>query len=76
MVISIRSRLMIESRAVVRYLENKFNGVGTELLPTELKALGLADQGAYLESQVFDPIVSALLEELLYKKSDSQPISD
>ena len=65
---------MVESRVIVRYLENKFKGVGTELLPTELKALGLADQGAYLESQVFDPVASALLEELLYKKSYPQLI--
>jgi hypothetical protein len=42
--------------------------MGTELLPTELNAIGLAEQGAYLESQVFDPAVSALLEELVFKK--------
>jgi glutathione S-transferase len=60
--------LSTESRAIVRYLEKKYQGKGTELIPTDLKAYGIAEQGAYLESQVFDPPISALLGELHFRK--------
>jgi hypothetical protein len=47
--------LIVESRAIVHYPERKYKDIGTELLQTDLNGLGLVDQGAYLESQVFDP---------------------
>jgi len=62
------SLLMSESRAIVRYLEAKHKGSGTQLIPTELKAYGTAEQGAYLESQCFDPPTSTLLRELAFRK--------
>ena len=58
-----------ESRAIVRYFEAKHKRRGTQLVPTELKAYGLAEQGAYLESQCFDPPTSTLLRELVFRKS-------
>ena len=58
---------MKESRAIVRYLDEKYKGQGTELIPADLKAYGMAEQGAYLESQTFDPMTAALLDELLFK---------
>jgi len=57
-----------ESRAIVKYLEQKYKGKGTELVPTDLKAYGLAEQGAYLESQCFEPQSSPLLRELFFRK--------
>ena len=65
---SSRQKLSVESRAIVRYLEKKYQGTGTELLPTDLKAYGIAEQGAYLESQAFDPPSSGLLGELYFRK--------
>ena len=57
-----------ESRAIVKYLEQKYKGKGTELVPTDLKAYGSAEQGAYLESQCFDPPSSILLGQLFFRK--------
>lgn len=65
-----QEKLTIESRAIVRYIEQKYKGAGTELLPSDTKALGLAEQGAYLESSVFDPHASSFAAELVFKKSD------
>ena len=62
------SMLTTESRAIVRYLEAKHKATGTQLIPTELKAYGTAEQGAYLESQCFDPPTSTLLRELVFRK--------
>jgi glutathione S-transferase len=61
--------LTLESRAIVRYLEQKFKGQGTELLPTDLKALGLAEQGAYIESEDFAKPAGALIKETVFSKS-------
>lgn len=57
-----------ESRAIVKYIEQKYKGKGMELVPTDLKAYGMAEQGAYLESQCFDPPASILLGQLFYRK--------
>src|SRR3989338_3083513 len=38
--------LIYESRAICRYLEAKHKNQGTQLVPTEIKALGLFEQGA------------------------------
>jgi glutathione S-transferase len=58
----------VESRAIVRYLEAKYKGQGTELLPTESKALGLAEQGAYIESENFAKPVGGLMKETFFAK--------
>jgi len=62
------SPLIAESRAIVRYLEAKYKGSGTQLVPTDLKAYGIAEQGAYLESQSFEPPATLLLRELVFRK--------
>lgn len=56
-----------ESRAICRYLEVKFKGQGTELIPTELKAYGLFEQGAYVESSNFSPSAEGVVYELFFK---------
>lgn len=66
-VLTCLTQLMEESRAIVRYLEEKYKGKGAELVPTDLKAYGMAEQGAYLESQTFDPMTASFLEELVFK---------
>ncbi|EFC45992.1 predicted protein [Naegleria gruberi] len=59
--------LIYESRAICRYLEAKHKGQGTELIPTELKALGLFEQGASIETAYFDSNASGLVFEKLFK---------
>lgn len=63
-----RKLIDVESRAIVRYLEAKYKGQGTELLPTELKALGIAEQGAYIESENFAKPAGALIKETVFAK--------
>ncbi|CAF0989253.1 unnamed protein product [Rotaria sordida] len=46
-----------ESRAICRYLELKYKGKGTELMPTnDVKALGLFEQAASIEMSYYDPM--------------------
>ncbi|EFC40803.1 predicted protein [Naegleria gruberi] len=59
--------LIYESRAICRYLEAKHKSQGTELIPTELKALGLFEQGASIETAYFDSNASGLVFEKLFK---------
>ncbi|EFC37458.1 predicted protein [Naegleria gruberi] len=59
--------LIYESRAICRYLEAKHKSKGTELIPTELKALGLFEQGASIETAYFDSNASGLVFEKLFK---------
>ncbi|EFC37863.1 predicted protein [Naegleria gruberi] len=59
--------LIYESRAICRYLEAKHKGQGTELIPSDLKALGLFEQGASIETAYFDPNAAGLAFEKLFK---------
>jgi glutathione S-transferase len=59
--------IVIESRAICRYIENKHKNHGIELVPTELKANSRFEQGAYIETNEFDPHASQLVYELLFK---------
>ena len=60
---------VVESRAICRYLEAKYKGKGTELIPSsDVKALGLFEQAAYIESSNFDPFASVMVFERAFKK--------
>ncbi len=58
----------MESRAICRYLEAKYKGKGTELIPTNVEALGLFEQAASIESFNFDPYASGIVFERVFKK--------
>lgn len=58
---------VFESRAICRYIETKFKGKGTQLIPTELQAYGLFEQGASIETSYWDPQVSAITFENVFK---------
>jgi glutathione S-transferase len=59
----------VESRAICRYLETKYKGKGTELIPTkDVKALGLFEQAASTEISYFDPYASGIVSERAFKK--------
>ncbi len=59
----------LESRAICRYLELKYRGKGTELIPsTDPASKGLFEQGASIETSYFDPSASQIIYELVFKK--------
>ncbi|KAG2378590.1 hypothetical protein C9374_008229 [Naegleria lovaniensis] len=61
--------LIYESRAICRYLEAKFKNQGTLLIPesTNVKELGIFEQGASIEISYFDSVASPLVFELVWK---------
>lgn len=56
-----------ESRAICRYLEAKYKGKGTELVPNDAAAKGLFEQGASIEISYFDPSASGIVFERVFK---------
>ena len=53
----------------VAYLELKYKGQGTELIPGKsVTAQGRFEQAASVETSYFDPYASGLVFELLFKK--------
>lgn len=62
-------RISIESRAICRYLETKYKGKGTELIPTkDIKAQFLFEQATSVEVSNFDAYASAIVAERAFKK--------
>ncbi|KAJ2923723.1 hypothetical protein H1R20_g13374, partial [Candolleomyces eurysporus] len=59
--------IIYESRAIARYIEEKFAGQGTTLIPKDLKAKGQFEQAASVEASNFDPYVTALYFEKILK---------
>lgn len=60
--------VIFESRAICRYLENKFKNQGTQLIPSDPQAYGLFEQGASIEQANFDPQASGLAFERMFKQ--------
>ncbi len=61
--------LYLESRAICRYLELKYQGKGTTLIPNKnAAATGLFEQAASIETSYFDPSASAIVAERVFKK--------
>jgi len=58
----------LESRAICRYLEIKYQGQGTQLIPKDIKGQGLFEQAASTETSYFDPYASAMVYERAFKK--------
>jgi glutathione S-transferase len=60
--------ILYESRAIARYIVNKYASQGTRLIPTDLKANALFEQAASVEISYFHPHAGGILYETLYKK--------
>ncbi|KXS21754.1 thioredoxin-like protein [Gonapodya prolifera JEL478] len=60
---------LFESRAICRYIERKYRGHGTSLIPEGAKEAGIVDEWCSVEQAIFDPPCSGLVSELLFKKS-------
>ncbi|CAF1008444.1 unnamed protein product [Rotaria sordida] len=59
---------LYESRAICRYLEAKYKGRGTELVPKGNKALRLFEQGIAIESSSFDSLAIQIVGEKIFKR--------
>jgi len=58
----------LESRAICRYLETKYKGQGTELIPSkDAAAQGLFEQGVSIETSYFDSSAGGIVFERLFK---------
>jgi glutathione S-transferase len=62
--------VILESRAICRYLATKYNGQGTSLIPDakDVKATALFDQWQSVEAFDFDPFASELVAQKLFYK--------
>ncbi|KAJ6096648.1 glutathione S-transferase [Penicillium sp. IBT 16267x] len=60
---------IFESRAIAQYIASKYEGQGTVLIPSvaDLKAHALYQQALSIEQSYFDPIVSQIAYEKVYK---------
>ena len=63
-----RTFFHLESRAICRYLEQKYKDKGVKLIPKEIKAQSLFEQAASMEISYFDPYASGLVSEKVFKK--------
>eukprot|EP00270_Netrium_digitus_P002869 TRINITY_DN1323_c0_g1_i2.p1 TRINITY_DN1323_c0_g1~~TRINITY_DN1323_c0_g1_i2.p1 ORF type:complete len:214 (+),score=18.15 TRINITY_DN1323_c0_g1_i2:99-740(+) len=60
--------IIYESRAISRYIDEKFEGQGTDLLGSTLQQRGLVNQWLDVESGTFHPAISGLNRELMVRK--------
>jgi glutathione S-transferase len=61
--------VLYESRAICRYLEEKYPTQGTRLVPTDLKGKALFEQAASIEVANFDSPASKAVAENYFKPS-------
>ncbi|KAF8626925.1 hypothetical protein AX17_006426 [Amanita inopinata Kibby_2008] len=59
--------ILYESRAISRYIAEKYAKQGTQLIPTDPKAKALFEQAASIETSNFDPYASGAVFEKMFK---------
>ncbi|KAF7762470.1 hypothetical protein Agabi119p4_9063 [Agaricus bisporus var. burnettii] len=59
--------ILYESRAICRYLEDKYPNQGTKLVPSDIRHRALFEQGASIETSNFDAMASPLVYEVVFK---------
>ncbi|EDR09231.1 uncharacterized protein LACBIDRAFT_296671 [Laccaria bicolor S238N-H82] len=59
--------VLYESRAICRYIAEKYAGQGTPLIPTELKAKAIFEQATSVEKDNFDALASKAVYEKVFK---------
>ncbi|KAJ7826729.1 glutathione S-transferase [Mycena leptocephala] len=65
--------ILYESRAICRYLAEKYADQGTPLLPTGLREKAIFEQGASIEFANFYPLMLKLANEIFYKRNSGLP---
>ncbi|KAJ7088752.1 glutathione S-transferase [Mycena belliarum] len=68
--------ILYESRAICRYLAEKYADQGTRLIPTDLRAKARFEQGASLELAEFLPQIVKVGMELVFKPRVGAPIDE
>jgi glutathione S-transferase len=58
---------LYESRAITRYIDTKYPNQGPKLIPTDLKKYAQYEQAASNETSNYDPYVSGLVYEKVFK---------
>jgi glutathione S-transferase len=58
--------ILYESRAICRYIEDKYKNQGTRLIPEDVKERALFEQGCSIELSYFNPQANPLVYEKLY----------
>ncbi|KAJ7144223.1 glutathione S-transferase [Mycena epipterygia] len=66
--------ILFESRAICRYLEEKYPTQGTRLVPTELKAKAWFEQAASIEFSNFEPYARGAYLQAIVQPMLDQPI--
>ncbi|KAJ6582582.1 glutathione S-transferase [Mycena vulgaris] len=66
--------ILYESRAICRYLAEKFADQGTPLIPTDLKGKALFEQAASVEFATFNPLVVKVAMEIVGKSRQGLPV--
>ncbi|EKM82270.1 hypothetical protein AGABI1DRAFT_126600 [Agaricus bisporus var. burnettii JB137-S8] len=59
--------ILYESRAICRYIEDKYPDRGTRLVPSDIRQRALFEQGASIETSNFDAMASLLMYEIVFK---------
>ncbi|KAF8179590.1 glutathione S-transferase [Mycena galopus ATCC 62051] len=59
--------ILFESRAICRYIADKYPNQGTVLVPTDAKGRALFEQAASIEFSNFDPFSSQAVGEMVFK---------
>lgn len=59
---------LFESRAIAKYIANKYKNQGTRLIPDDEKEKALLDQWIFVETTDFDPYAAGLGFECVFKK--------
>ncbi|KAJ7256251.1 glutathione S-transferase [Mycena rebaudengoi] len=59
--------VLYESRAICRYISDKYANQGTKLVPTDLKGKALFEQAASNEYSNFDPFSSKAVSEAVFR---------
>ncbi|KAJ7122405.1 glutathione S-transferase [Mycena epipterygia] len=66
--------IVYESRAICRYIAEKYAHQGTPLIPTTMEAKAVFEQGACTEMATFHPAVMKLVMEALGKARQGLPV--
>ncbi|EKM78390.1 hypothetical protein AGABI1DRAFT_60571 [Agaricus bisporus var. burnettii JB137-S8] len=64
--------ILYESRAICRYLEDKYPNQGTKLIPSDIRQRALFEQGASIETSNFDAKALPLVSETVFKAFHGQ----
>ncbi|KAJ6526012.1 thioredoxin-like protein [Mycena capillaripes] len=59
--------ILYESRAICRYLEDKYPEQGTKLVPSDAQSKALFEQAASIEFSNFEPFASGAVMEIILK---------